>query len=137
MRIVLDTNVFISGIFFTGPPHRIIRAWRDGRVRLCVSTDILREYVDVAERLAATFPPIDLHAILSLLTVDAELHEAPCLPGPVSDDPDDDKFLACALAARSKMVVSGDRDLLRVTGYEGIEVMRPRVFVDRYLGLGS
>ena len=34
MRIVLDTNVFVSGIFFSGPPHRILRAWRDGRVKM-------------------------------------------------------------------------------------------------------
>ena len=36
MRIVLDTNVFISGIFFTGPPYQILKAWRDGKVQLLV-----------------------------------------------------------------------------------------------------
>jgi predicted nucleic acid-binding protein len=44
MRIVLDTNVFISGTFFTGPPYQILKAWRDGRVQLLVSPSILDEY---------------------------------------------------------------------------------------------
>jgi predicted nucleic acid-binding protein len=44
MRIVLDTNVFVSGIFFSGPPHRILGAWRDGRVRIVYSTSIAEEY---------------------------------------------------------------------------------------------
>ena len=46
---------------------------------------------------------------------------------------DDDKFLACALASGAGTIVSGDKHLLSVSGYRGIEVLRPRAFVDRYL----
>jgi predicted nucleic acid-binding protein len=53
---------------------------------------------------------------------------------PVSDDPDDDMFLAVALASQSEVVVSGDRDLRRVSGWRGIEVLTPRQFIDRHLG---
>jgi predicted nucleic acid-binding protein len=49
VRIVLDTNVFISGIFFSGPPHRILQGWRNGRVQLVLTPDILEEYRRVAE----------------------------------------------------------------------------------------
>ncbi|MBK6848406.1 MAG: PIN domain-containing protein [Proteobacteria bacterium] len=48
----------------------------------------------------------------------------------VCEDPDDDKFLACALAARAKVVVSGDRHLLQVSGYRGVEVVRPRALLE-------
>ena len=48
MRIILDTNVLVSGIFFSGPPFRILKAWRDHRLQLVVSTDILNEYQRVA-----------------------------------------------------------------------------------------
>jgi predicted nucleic acid-binding protein len=41
MKIVLDTNVFVSGIFFSGPPHRILRAWREGAVRVAYSPAII------------------------------------------------------------------------------------------------
>jgi Predicted nucleic acid-binding protein, contains PIN domain len=55
------------------------------------------------------------------------------LPEPVCEDPDDDKFLACALASKTKLIISGDEHLLRASGYRGIEVIRPRKFVDKYL----
>ena len=52
MRIILDTNVFISGIFFTSPPFQILKAWRDGRVQLLVSPSILDEYQRIGAELA-------------------------------------------------------------------------------------
>ena len=44
MKVVIDTNVFISGVFFTGPPSKILEAWRDERVRVVLSPDIFEEY---------------------------------------------------------------------------------------------
>ncbi len=73
MRIVLDTNVFVSGIFFTGPPHHILRAWRDGKVHLVISPEILEEYSRVAEVLSEKFPSIDLSPILELVTVNSDM----------------------------------------------------------------
>jgi predicted nucleic acid-binding protein len=51
----------------------------------------------------------------------------------VCSDPDDDKFLACAVASRTKIVVSGDKHLLAVSGFRGIKVVKPRQFVDEHL----
>jgi putative PIN family toxin of toxin-antitoxin system len=47
MKVVLDTNVFISGIFFSGPPYQILKAWRDGKIQLVLSESILEEYLFV------------------------------------------------------------------------------------------
>ena len=55
MRVVLDTNVFVSGVFFSGPPFRILEAWRDGRVQLAITAEILDEYQRVGEELANSF----------------------------------------------------------------------------------
>ena len=63
-----------------------------------ISQQILKEYQRVGETLAEQFPGVDLGPILEFLTVKAELTLAPALPEHVCDDPDDDKFLACALA---------------------------------------
>jgi predicted nucleic acid-binding protein len=51
MKIVLDTNVFISGIFFSGPPYRILEAWRDGGLQPVISQEIFDEYRNVADEL--------------------------------------------------------------------------------------
>ncbi len=47
----------------------------------------------------------------------------------ISRDPDDDKFIACALTAKVKFIISGDQDLLSVTGYQGIHIIKPNIFV--------
>lgn len=133
MRIVLDTNVFISGIFFTGPPHRILKAWRDGRVQLVLSPDIFDEYQRVTEVLREKFPAVDLSEILELVLVEAEMCQVEPLSEGVCADPDDDKFIACALSSGSKLIVSGDKHLLDVDGYRGIEIIKPRPFVDKHL----
>lgn len=133
MKIILDTNVFISGVFFTGPPYRILRAWRDGKVQLVISQEILEEYQRVGKTLARQFPGIDVGPILELLAIKAELVKAPGLLEPVCNDPDDDKFLACALASKARLIVSGDKHLLRVSGYRRIVIVRPRKFIDEYL----
>jgi putative PIN family toxin of toxin-antitoxin system len=133
VRIVLDTNVFISGIFFTGPPHRILTAWHEGELELVASAEILDEYRRVGRELSNQFPGVDLDPLLALLVVGADLVIAPELPESVSQDPDDDKFLACALAGQCQTIVSGDKHLKKVTGYRGVEVLSPRAFVDCYL----
>jgi len=134
VRIVLNTNVFVSGVFFSGRPYQILKAWRDGKVQLVISQEILEEYQRVGETLAYQFPGVDLGPILELVTVKAELTQALRLPEPVCDDPDDDKFLACALASNSEVIISGDKHLLKVSGYCGINILRPRKFLDDFLG---
>jgi putative PIN family toxin of toxin-antitoxin system len=133
MKVVLDTNVFVSGVFFTGPPFKILDAWRKKRVQLVLSPEIFDEYQRVGEALGKKFPGVELESALALLAAHAEFMEAPALPQPVCEDPDDDKFLACAKAAKCRYVVSGDKHLLNVSGYEGIQVLRPAEFCNRHL----
>ena len=133
MRIVLDTNVLISGIFFSGPPHQILGAWRDGKVQFAVSPEILEEYYRVSESLSEQFPEVDVAPLLDLVTIESYLVQAPAFSEPVSDDPDDDKFLACALASNTKIIVSGDKHLIRLSGYCGVDILRPSKFAGDYL----
>ena len=129
MKVVLDTNVLISGIYFGGIPGKILQAWGTRRFQLLVSTEILQEYLNVAERLADRYAGVEYESILGLIIQNAELVQPSKLPEPVSTDPDDDKFLACALAGESTTIVSGDSDLINVSGYCGIKVLTPKAFV--------
>lgn len=133
MKVVLDTNVFVSGIFFSGPPYQILKAWHDGKLQLVVSEKVLEEYVRVAEILSEQFPRIQLGPILELLTVKADFASALELPEPVCEDSDDDKFLECALAGNVIVLINGDKHLLSVSGYCGLEIVSPRKFVDDFL----
>jgi len=135
MRAVLDTNVIMSGIFFAGPPEQILSAWAEGRVDLLATVEILAEYRRVAKRLAKQYPSIEVDPVLDVVIRESRIVEPMPLPSGACDDEDDVKFLACAISGNATCVVSGDRALLRTSGYEGIEVVTPRIFVTRFLGV--
>ena len=133
MKIVLDTNVLVSGIFFSGPPSRILDAWRDNKLQLVVSTDILYEYQRVAAILGQKYYQVDVSPVMELLTMNSDIVVAPPLAEPVSADPDDDMFISCALAGNTKVIVSGAKQPLDISGYQDIEALKPRRFVNAYL----
>ena len=119
MKVVLDTNVFVSGVFFSGPPHQILRAWRAGKIQLVISPQILDEYSRVGEELGERFFTVDLRPILELVTVNAEMVSPADSKEPICGDPDDDKFFLCTISAARKVIVSGDKHLLVKSGRAG------------------
>ena len=134
MRVVIDTNVLISGIFFSGSPSEILKAWRRGEIQFVLSSEIADEYVRVAKILANDFPGIEINSILTLILTNSEIIQAPAIPHQVCEDPDDDMFLACALASECKVIISGDKHLLKLAGYRSIDILTPRMFyVDMYI----
>jgi putative PIN family toxin of toxin-antitoxin system len=133
VRIVLDTNVFISGVFFSGPPYKILEAWRDGRIVLVVSPEILEEYYRVGENLSSRYAEVDITPVLEFVTINAEIVSPPDFALPICTDPDDDKFFTCAIAGHCPVIISGDRHLLDKSGFYGIQLRKPRDFVDNLL----
>jgi len=133
MKVILDTNVFISGIFFSGPPYKLLEGWRDGKIKLVMSPEILKEYQEVALRISQQFQDIDIGSIIELVAIEGAIISSPPLKKQVCRDKGDDKFIACALASRTKIIISGDKDLIDISGYRGIEVIKPRFFVEKYL----
>jgi hypothetical protein len=65
MRVVLDTNVLVSAIFFAGIPGRILAAWSEGRFEMLATVDVLTEYRRVVARLERRFPSLEAHASLT------------------------------------------------------------------------
>ena len=133
MKTVLDTNVFISGIFFAGPPSQILKAWRNQSLQIVLSREILDEYQRVAVALSSKFPTIDILPIIELVTIYGQFVDTQDFNISVCEDPDDDKFLECAVAGQCKIIISGDKHLLKLTGYEGIAILSARHFVNKYL----
>ncbi|MCK5355553.1 MAG: putative toxin-antitoxin system toxin component, PIN family [Methyloprofundus sp.] len=131
VKVVIDTNVFISS-FFGGIPRKIINQWKNGDITLCISQDIIEEYLEVLNRLGLE----DKKEIELLCRLFAEgYHSIFAAKTPslnvVIDDPDDDKFLECAVALDCKMVVSGDKHLRKIKKYIDIEILSPREFASR------
>jgi putative PIN family toxin of toxin-antitoxin system len=133
MKIILDTNVFISGIFFRGPPSQILENWQKQRFQIVLSEHILIEYQRVAEELSYKYPQVDIAPIIELVTIYGQLIDTKSIDISLCEDPDDDKFIECAVAGKCDIIVSGDKHLLKLSGYKGIKVLKPRGFVEQYL----
>ena len=132
-KVVIDTNVFVSGIFFSGPPYRILKAWQEGQLQIAVSEEIIDEYRRVIDALSAKFEHIDLDSIVELLLIEAELVPSYSFEKPVCEDSDDDKFIACAIASKSKYIISGDKHLLKIGTFLDTTIVTPRHFLDNFL----
>lgn len=133
MKIILDTNVLISGIFFKGPPFNILKYWRDGKLELIVYEEIFKEYSLVCEKLHNKYPSIAFDEILDLILINAHFYVPIKCKEQITIDPDDDKFIKCALAGHVKIIISGDKHLLDVNGHQGIKILNPSDFITRYL----
>ena len=110
LRCVIDTNVLLVCVSAKSPLHWIYQAFRAGAYELCVSTEILAEYAEVLER---HMGPIVSQDVLNSLTARRNLVEAePTYRFNLLNDPDDNKFVDCAIAANALCIVSHDRDFL-------------------------
>ena len=128
MKAVLDTNVLVSGIFFGGQPGAVLDAWAADRFELVLSPSIFDEYVRTCDRLRASHEGLKYEAILATIIGHGTLVADAIASGAITADPDDDKFLSCA-QGHGAIVVSGDKHLLDVSGWEGVRVMRPHDFL--------
>jgi putative PIN family toxin of toxin-antitoxin system len=135
MRIVLDTNVLVSAVFFGGIPDRVLQACIDGDHTLVVSPRVFEEYKRIGHELGRRYPKRRevWEAILTHVATRAIHVDAKPLSVQVSEDSDDDHFLACALAIHPCLIVSGDKHLLDISGWSDIEVLTPRQFHDRHI----
>lgn len=129
IRVVLDTNVFVSS-FFGGNPRKVVDLWKMGRITLCLSKPVIEEYVEVLRRLGLQ----DEREMEELLGLFARgFHSIFTARTPeiavVQNDPDDNKFIECAVALSANYVVSGDADLAAVREYMGIRVLSPSDFL--------
>ena len=139
MNIVIDTNVFVSS-FFGGNARRIIDLWKNRQVRLCLSKDILDEYVEVLQRMGLKDQQ-ELKELLSLFAKGYHLTFTAKTPRikVVKEDPDDDKFIECAVALHAEVIVTGDKALQTIRDYMGTKILTPQEFLRWYeeQGLGT
>ena len=131
MKVVIDTNVFVSSVF-GGLPGQVVELWFDGRITLCLSEPVVTEYQRVLREIGATDEAEERALIEAFASGEGVLYTAdPPAIESVSPDPDDDKFLECALELEADRVVSGDSDLLELKSYMGIPILTPRELLEQ------
>jgi hypothetical protein len=128
LKVVVDTNIFVSS-FFGGNPKKIIDLWKNGKITLCLSNAILDEYIDVLHRIGLGDEG-ELEELLSLFSRGFNILFTTKTPKLrlIINDPDDDKFIECAVALKADAIVSGDREVLELMEYTGIKILSARKF---------
>ena len=121
-KVVLDTNIFISGIFWNGTPNKVLKLADSGKMLVFVSLEILNEVEDVLIgdfKLSKEMAHRRLDYIKGIATA--------ILPSMrldiVKDDPDDNKVLECAVACGADYIITGDKHLLTLKDYNGIQII--------------
>ncbi len=132
MKVVIDTNIFVSS-FFGGNPRKIIDFWKKGKIILCLSKDILDEYIDVLQRFGLK-DENEIEELLSLFAKGFNILFTTKTPKvkAVKEDSDDDKFIECAVALKAEVVITGDRALKIMGEYMGIKILTPQELLKHY-----
>jgi putative PIN family toxin of toxin-antitoxin system len=129
IKSVNDTNVWLSGIHWPhGAGQQIVRHWRQGHFQHFISADILYEIIRVLRAVLA-YPDEKLYDWYWLLLAGSTFVTPRSSPFIVADDPDDNKFIACALEAQANYIVSEDKDLHRVGQYRSIQIVGKQSFL--------
>lgn len=143
LRAVIDTNLFVSGTA-AGPgstPYRLLQSWRHGEYVLVTSPQIIKEVhtvlyrPEIQKQFSLTSQEAD--QVLKALTNYAFVTAGTQTVDVVTHDPDDNKFIACALEGSASHVVSGDKHLLSIGTYQGISMVTARTFLEHDLKFSS
>jgi len=138
MRAVIDTNVLVSATWWLGNARELLWRALEGKLDIILSEEILAEYQTVMRRKKFDFIDRDWVkrftrvVVRQFLVLDVKQEVRL-----VSDDPSDDKVLACAKAARADLIVSGDAHLLALGRWAGIRIVSPREAIDIMDGPGA
>ena len=134
LKVVIDTNQFVSSLISKqGKPAQLVDLWRQQHFILVTSPEIIAEIKKVLEYPHITqkykLNKADIQSLLVLIE-----HEAVTVPNSpvinvIKDDPDDNKFLACALAAQAEYIVTGDQHLLSLGRYGSILIVTVKDFL--------
>ena len=131
MKVVIDTNVLVSAIYWGGIPLKVLDKCLQHPYEIIISEEIWQEYCNVIRLLEERYLPgegtlarLDYLARVSTMVETVE-------SGPITSDPDDDIFFEAALSSGAKAIISGDKHLFDKHLFKDISVLKPRDFLKR------
>ncbi len=129
IRAVIDTNVLISAFITYGKPRKVLDKVFTGKIRLLTSPAILLEFEEVLSREKFGLHKNQVQRIVSLMIHSSEVIEPKTKITLITEDPDDNKIIECAVDGRAKCIITGDKHLLKLGKYKDIRIMSPSSFL--------
>ncbi|KKT71668.1 MAG: PIN domain protein [Candidatus Collierbacteria bacterium GW2011_GWB1_44_6] len=129
MKVTLDTNVLISGTFWSGDSFRILELIDKKKIKCALSEEIIKEYYKIANSdeiiEKKENKKLIISKIVSKVISDSDIVHPKRRINVVKDDPDDNKILECAYAAKVDYIITQDNHLLKLKEFEGIKIINP------------
>lgn len=125
-KVIIDTNILISGIFWGGKPYKILEKWQKKEIEVFISVEILEEYIEVINRIGKDKTITEewrKHIVKNTTLIEVK----PSVR--FSRDDSDDKFLWCAIGAKADYLISGDNDLLTLDNVGKTRILTPSDFL--------
>jgi len=123
VRIVLDTNVIISAMIFKGEVSKIVNLWRNGTIIPLFSKGTFGEFKTVLTYPKFALSPGEIEVLIEEILPFSEIVDIKEEVSGVCRDPEDDKFLSCAVSGRADMIITGDAGIIILRRYRGIPIM--------------
>jgi putative PIN family toxin of toxin-antitoxin system len=131
MRVVIDTNIIISALFFGGLPDKFLKLVFEEKIKAVASAEIISEYIETDSEFAQKANRRIQSNTLEQIIYPIEII-LPKTKVEICRDPDDDKFIACAVDGKCKYIVSGDKDLLELKSFKNVEIVTVREFMNEW-----
>jgi len=126
MRVVLDTNIFISGIFWEGNfCSQIIDKWRDGKIELISSGKIIEELIETLKDFKIRLDDEEIEDWKNMIIENSMIVEPSEILDIIKEDPEDNKFLETAIEGEADFIISQNKHLLKLKEYNGIKIIKP------------
>src|SRR3989339_103601 len=128
MKVVLDTNIFISGIFWKGSSNRVITNWKEGKFTLVTSLEVISEIIKVLKDFKIRLSDEIIKEWVDLIVRNSIIVEPKDKIKIVKNDPKDNIFIETAVAGNVDYIVSQDNHLLKLKEFRGIKIITPEEF---------
>jgi len=127
IRVVLDSNIIISSIFWSGSPYEVFKRGILGNYKIVISSEILNEVVDKL-RYKFKFPEENILNLVDILLTHSEMIQTKSKLDIVRDK-EDNKIVECAFDGNADYIVTGDSDLLVLEKFENIKIIKANEFL--------
>lgn len=136
LKVVIDTNVAVSGLLWGGVPNEILKLARDGFIEVCTTKTIIEEFIKVLgypkfqKRL--TDLNLSIEEVVDYYEDIVSLYKENAITDIVKEDDSDNRFIEAAIDSNSNIIISGDDHLLDIKEYKSIMILRPKEFLEVY-----
>jgi putative PIN family toxin of toxin-antitoxin system len=131
-RVVLDTNVLVSALLFKGALSRFVELWRKGKMIPVISKETFDELTRVLQYSKFSLSKDEIKSVIEHEILPYfEIIEVVKIVKGVCKDPEDDKFISCALSASADCIVSGDKDFCDLRQYKTVKIINPSDFLKK------